>query len=80
MERAGEMKQENLYMKWTDPRRITVPEGMRRITRGLVRATDLVYSDPEVTYRDDPKLFKPVTKDMIGTRVSFWWLIIRKTC
>lgn len=66
------------WLKWTDPRRITVPEGMIRVTRDKVKAGDLIYSDPEVTYADDAKFFKPIREGYIGTRVSNWWLIVRK--
>lgn len=65
-------------MKWTDPKRITIPIGMYRVTRGKVRKGDLIYTDPNVTFRDDPSYFLPVKSYEIGTMVSMWWLIIRK--
>jgi hypothetical protein len=63
------------YLKWSDPRRIVIPDGMRRVTHGLVKKGDFVYQPVETPY--SPVGFRKVGKSYIRTKVSEWWLIIR---
>ena len=67
-----------IYYKFTDPRRIKIPSGYRRITHGKVRVGDLVYTN--TTCRDNGGLLDfPVVDDRyVGTKINIWWLIIRK--
>lgn len=71
------MKDGDENLKWTDPKRITIPDGMIRVTRGKVQKGDRIYHDPDAGYKDDPKLLVPVRDDIVGTPVGEWWLIVR---
>lgn len=66
------------YLKWTDPRIIEIPEGYRRITHGKVKANDLVYDNTRYRMNGGLVDFRIIDKDYIETKISEWWLIIRK--